>query len=323
MYPQSSLRPEGAEHQLSHSTQLEYLKICARFTNDTRELHEGVRSKNYAGAITAAFEYALEVCQAPRPDGLPVPYYEGFVDCVQLRGGPEKVASDLARVNRTDLAGREGRVKHLASLPRDWFPTFISATREECNLERAAILIVALSGCRACEVGGIVIRSKDAGIFSLFIPTAKKGPGKRPIRLLVFRSNELTAEILGLISEVPADYRRPFSGMKTARIRHLISKKVSQRAFGKDGPVVTASDLRNNFASLLKHAKWTKERIAAALGHSTTGTQKFYGRYYRATKATGYVPPAFVQGAMPVRADSTLESFQNPPIVPTPPRERN
>lgn len=239
------------------------------------------RTKGAAQALTTALNIGLRLnCLHPAPavashwltvheaGGITLPWRAWMSD----DGMPEFSGPSF------ELPTRRRR-QRLKQLPKDWLPNSLSLA-ERCNDElHAAILVVALTGCRPAEVASIeATLAGDAG--HLNIQCAKTGFQRTRYRELNLRPESVMSEwivrLCGLVRKLPLTH--PFSGVNAKAIENGI-QRISDDLLKRQENALTASCYRNQLAADLKRDGIPEEEISYCLGHASLRTKSMYGTY--------------------------------------------
>lgn len=206
---------------------------------------------------------------------------------------------------------RKGQSKRasIGRLPADWQKRLADNT---ITAALPAVLVSLLSGCRPAELSmGITVSVVDDRHLSIFITGAKitKTNGQ-PWRKLTYdiALSPLAAQLWRITS-------RKGGIMQVKREPRTLHANMAAAAKRAGLPPICAYIARHYLASQLKHL-WggDKVRIAMALGHASTATQKRYGTAQQGRK--GGLAIVGVEAARPVRTpDRPHPGLSNSKVV--------
>jgi integrase len=170
---------------------------------------------------------------------------------------------------------RKTKRKLLALLPPEWRSQFISGIKSEIPAMREAFVLLAITGCRPCEVAAASIDYTTDGNLVIRILSAKRrahqlGDWREIRQPLPKRYGDCS----GLVDATVLEQLRRITPQQIADV----ARKTSRRVFPALGEQVTASVFRHQFCSDLKSQGCTRREIAMALGHSMIESQSGYGR---------------------------------------------
>jgi integrase len=191
---------------------------------------------------------------------------------------------------------RKGRSKRgsIGKLPEDWQKRLADNT---ITAALPAVLVSLLSGCRPEELSmGITVSVIDDRHLSIFIEGAKAtDTNGQPWRKLT-----CDIELSPLAAQLWRITARKGGVLKVKREVRTLHANMAAASKRAGLPPICAYIARHYLASQLKHV-WSgdKVRIAMALGHASTATQKRYGSRQQGRK--GAVAIVEVEAARPVR----------------------
>lgn len=182
-----------------------------------------------------------------------------------------QIADAMLSANRR----RKTKRKLLALLQTDWRQQFIAGIKSQIPAMREAFVLLAITGCRPCEIPAASISQNAEGNVVIRIVSAKR----RIHQLGDWR------EIRQPLPKIYGDCRGLLDPSIHAQLRKItpkqiadVARKVSRRVFPSLGEQITASAFRHQFCSDLKSQGVSKREIALALGHSLIESQSGYGR---------------------------------------------
>lgn len=206
---------------------------------------------------------------------------------------------------------RKGQSKraNIGKLPADWQKRLADNT---ITAALPAVLVSLLSGCRPEELSmGITVSVVDDRHLNIFITGAKTTETNgQPWRMLTcdIARSPLAAQLWRIVERKGGVLKVK----REVRTLHANMAAASKRA---SLPPICAYIARHYLASQLKHL-WAgdKVRIAMALGHASTATQKRYGSRQQGRK--GGMAIVAVEAARPVRTpDRPHPGLSNSKVV--------
>lgn len=187
---------------------------------------------------------------------------KGIIDQIKELRAPEGEYTRKGKSKRTDLK----------KLPSDWQERLIAEIPDK---SLPAVLVSLLGGCRPKELqAGVSVTVHSKGQLKLTINGAKvtDSSGQPWREIIIDASESVPARLLWKLASNSAE---PLLAKREPRTLHKCLSVASKKAGIRP---VSAYTARHSFASILKRS-WSgdKVRIAKALGHVSTATQKAYG----------------------------------------------
>lgn len=215
-----------------------------------------------------------------------------------------KVANllELELTSLNEKKPRKSKRTLLGKLPSDWREQLCK--RMQNSKYWSAALIAATCGCRPSElVAGINIEQlKIAGekflIFRIKGSKVKNGQGQA-VRKILFPLKNAPSLISTLAEQVSENSSAVTIQIESAKNFTVAITRTAAEIWPKI-PGVSAYCLRHQSASDFKSSSLTVEQVAAALGHASTRTQKFYGQRQQSKNGIT-MAPLHVKGSQEVR----------------------
>ncbi|NKE66125.1 site-specific integrase [Ramlibacter sp. RBP-2] len=190
---------------------------------------------------------------------------------------------------------RKGRVQRLRALSAGWRDTLLAAVRTEIPQMPQALALMALLGCRPCEVASAHIGMTADRKLELTVESDKSlGQAEVRTRGAIFEIDAISSILVDLAQPSGTRLATPFSHITPKQIENVL-RRASQRAFPKLSPPVSAYAFRNQVASDLKQAGVGAEELAHLLGHISDDQQKTYGRARYGSGSKGWLPIAILR----------------------------
>jgi hypothetical protein len=185
----------------------------------------------------------------------------------------------------------------LRGLPDDWQMLLARTMPETCAL---SWLTQSLTGCRSAELekGVSLTLSADRKTIRALVKGAKVTEhAGQPLRELVVDTSSGLAAALAAVLE-PNVVLNVGTGRSREAYRKMVSRYGDALFPGRGKwTSVTTYSARNQVKSDLKAAGVSALQVAAAMGHSSTGSSKNYG----GSKRAGVVAPVRVRASRPVK----------------------
>lgn len=198
---------------------------------------------------------------------------------------------------------RQGRLRRLKELCDGWFEESLRATETVTPRLRAGHLILALSGCRTCEVADTRAEWDIAARrMTLFIPIAKqkdatKKGSFRQMSFLATGDNEQLVDELIHILVADGSITRD---VPAKALQNLIAR-TSRKLWPEQVPGLNSSCYRNLLIADLKKDGVARKQIADLLGHTTTKTGSMYGTWAQGRKRR--------RGYLELPSDSNIDQY--------------
>lgn len=237
---------------------------------------------------------------AALPAGLPLAFA-----AKALRSSTPPASSTVEGVSAPPKRRRRSKAASLKGLPADWREQMAATMKP--NLRRRW-LMQCVTGCRSEELkNGVTVMLRSDGYIETRVVGAKIGKqAGQPIRKMTVPAQAGVALALANLLKPEKPFTCEFRSADVDAHRKAVTR-VGQRVFPERKSVeqITPYSARNQFKADIAQSKLSREKIAKAMGHSTTRSAAYYGRGVK-SGGSGCVTPIKVDASRSVKTQKSV-----------------